>query len=113
MDATNIVECRDGLDFFFESRAHAEKLVSFLSSVVPIRTKHSKQLISEDTHRGKSRNKSSYSAEVLPICKDDLVWLPPATAASLGHLPQLALASKISNVLHLLDPQSLQATPPR
>ena len=28
VDSTNIVELRDGLDFFFGSRAHAEKLVS-------------------------------------------------------------------------------------
>ena len=29
-DTTNVVEMRDGLDFYFDQRAHAEKLVSFL-----------------------------------------------------------------------------------
>jgi len=109
-DTTNIVEARDGVDFFFGSRAHAEKLVSFLASVAPVRTKHSKQLISQDTHTGKGRHKFTYSAEVLPLCREDLVWLPPATARAIGHVANLAIVSKVSNVLHLLDPCTMQST---
>ena len=36
-DTVNITELKDGLDFFFDQRAHAEKLVSFLQSVAPTR----------------------------------------------------------------------------
>ena len=109
-DTTNVVEMRDGLDFYFDQRAHAEKLVSFLQSVAPVRCKHSKQLISTDTHTGKGRHKFTYAVEVLPICRDDLVYLPRATANSLSQLPRLALCHKVSNVLHLMDPFSQQAS---
>eukprot|EP00310_Coccolithus_braarudii_P019104 CAMPEP_0183342490 /NCGR_PEP_ID=MMETSP0164_2-20130417/8591_1 /TAXON_ID=221442 /ORGANISM="Coccolithus pelagicus ssp braarudi, Strain PLY182g" /LENGTH=540 /DNA_ID=CAMNT_0025513099 /DNA_START=84 /DNA_END=1702 /DNA_ORIENTATION=- len=107
-DTTNIVEARDGIDFYFGARAHAEKLVSFLSSVAPVRTKNSKQLIATDTHTGKTRNKFTYSAEVLPLCREDIVWLPSKTSHEIGHLARLALVSKVSNVVHLLDPRTMQ-----
>ena len=34
-DAVNVGELKDGLDFYFDQRSHAEKLVSFLQSVAP------------------------------------------------------------------------------
>mmetsp|Transcript_38426 Transcript_38426/g.95583 ORF Transcript_38426/g.95583 Transcript_38426/m.95583 type:complete len:588 (+) Transcript_38426:183-1946(+) len=108
-DSTNIIELKDGLDFFFDQRSHAEKLVSFLQSVSPMRYKHSKQLVSEDTHTGKGKNKFTYSVEVLPICKDDLLWLPRQTSVNLGHISPLCICCKISNVIHVVDPHTLQA----
>ena len=107
-DAVNVGELKDGLDFYFDQRSHAEKLVSFLQSVSPTRYKTSEQLVSQDVHTGKGKTKLTYSVEVLPVCKEDVVWLPRATAASLGHLSQLALCYKVSNVLHFVDPISLQ-----
>jgi len=107
-DSVNIIEQPDGLDFFFDQRSHAEKLVGFLQGVCPMRYKHSKQLVSEDTHTGKGKNKFTYSVEVLPICKEDCLWIPRATAAKLGHISQLALCCKVSNVIHVLDPRTLQ-----
>ena len=107
-DSVNITELKDGLDFFFDQRSHAEKLVSFLQSVAPTRYKTSRQLISQDTHTGKNKDKVTFSVEVLPVCKDDLVWIPRSTANSLGQLSQLAVCSKVSNVVHLLDPFTLK-----
>merc|ERR1712185_441948 len=52
VDCVNIVEMRDGLDFYFDHRSHGEKLVSFFSTVAPVRSKVSKQVISQDTHTG-------------------------------------------------------------
>ncbi len=40
-----------GVDFFFSNRAHAVKFIDFLQSVVPIRYRHDKQLVSDP--RGK------------------------------------------------------------
>ena len=94
VDASNVVEMRDGIDFFFDTRAAAEKLSSFMQGVAPMRLKTSKQLISQDTHTGKGRHKFTYSLEVLPVCKDDLVWLPQPTANALGQIPRLVLCSK-------------------
>ena len=109
VDTVNIVEMRDGLDFYFDHRSHAEKMVSFFQTIAPVRMKVSKQVISEDTHTGKGKQKYTFSVEVVPICKDDLVWLPKPTAAALGQMSQLALCSKVSNVVQIMDPKTLQA----
>jgi len=82
--------------------------VSFLDSVAPTRALRSKSLISSDTHTGKGRYKFTYAVEVLPICKDDLVYLPTKTANILGHIERLCVCSKVSKVLHIHDPTSLQ-----
>ena len=106
-DTVNITELQDGLDFFFDQRSHAEKLVSFLQTMAPVRYKQSKQLVSEDTHTGKGKTKLTYIVDVLPICKDDLVWLPRPIATRLGHISQLCFCCKVSNVVHVLDPTTL------
>ena len=103
VDATNILEVKDGIDFFFDQRSHAEKLVSFLQGIAPTRYKTSKSNLSIDTHTGKCKTKFTYALEILPICKDDVVWLPRPTAGSLGQFSQLAVCHKVSNVVHLLD----------
>ena len=103
VDATNILEVKDGLDFFFDQRSHAEKLMSFLQGVAPTRYKTSKSDLSIDTQTGKCKTKFTYALEILPICKDDVVWLPRTTAHHLGQFAQLAICSKVSNVVHLLD----------
>ena len=54
---------------------------------------------------------STSQVELLPVCRDDVVWLPRATSAQLGHISELALCSKVSNVVHMLDPKTLQARP--
>ena len=69
VDCVNIVEMRDGLDFYFDHRSHAEKLTSFFGTMVPMRQKVSRQLISQDVHTGKGKNKYTYSVEILPICR--------------------------------------------
>ena len=67
VDCVNIVEMRDGLDFYFDHRSHAEKLTSFFATVVPMRQKVSRQLISADVHTGKGKNKYTYSVAPLPF----------------------------------------------
>jgi len=44
----NVREQPDGLDFYYSHKSHAQQLLAFLQSVVPIRTKSSRRLISED-----------------------------------------------------------------
>ena len=108
VDTISITESRDGLDFFYAQKNHAAKMIDFLESVVPIKYKKSEELISQDTHTGSSTYKFSYSVEIVPICKDDLVVLPKKLAAHLGNISRLALCSKVSNTLQFLDPCTLQ-----
>ncbi|KAJ1328792.1 hypothetical protein BSLG_010016 [Batrachochytrium salamandrivorans] len=103
-DTSNIKEFRDGLDFYYSQRSHALKMVEFLTSVVPLKSKSSEQLISTDTHTGTSDYKFTYSVEIVPICKDDLVCLTHKMARTLSEISPLALCTRVSNMITFTDP---------
>ncbi|RPD53416.1 NMD3-domain-containing protein [Lentinus tigrinus ALCF2SS1-7] len=107
-DTISVKEVRDGLDFFYSSRSHAQKMVEFLTGVVPVRSKASEQLLSADTHTNTANFKYTYSVEITPICKDDLVCIPPKLARQLSNISPLTLCVRVGNSLHLLDPATLQ-----
>lgn len=107
-DTLNIKEAKDGIDFFFSQKNQAEKFVDFLNSVVPVKVKSSSELISMDTHTSKRSYKFTYSAELVPVCKDDLVALPIKSAKASGNISPLLLCHKIGTSVYLLDPQTLQ-----
>lgn len=108
-DTINIKECRDGLDFFFAQRQHAAHFVNFLQSVIPIRSQTSQQLISTDIRANTANYKFTYSAEIIPICKDDLVVLPIKVAKQLGNIHPLVLCMRVSGGgLTVMDPRTLQ-----
>jgi nonsense-mediated mRNA decay protein 3 len=107
-DTINIKEVKDGLDFYFAQRNHAEKFVDFLTSVAPAKVKKSQELISVDIHTSTKSYKFTYSCELLPICKDDLVALPPKLAKSIGNISPLALCYRVGTSVNLLDPHTLQ-----
>ncbi|PKI84614.1 hypothetical protein MVES_001617 [Malassezia vespertilionis] len=107
-ETVSVQEKKDGLDFFFVQRAHAIRLCEFFSSVAPIRISKSERLISSDVHTSQSNYKFTYSVEIAPICKDDLVCLPLPIARSLGNIGQMVLPYRISNVIKLVDPATLQ-----
>ncbi|SLM39463.1 nonsense-mediated mrna decay protein 3 [Lasallia pustulata] len=107
-DTINIKEVKDGLDFFYAQRNHAEKFVDFLTSVAPVRTKKSQELISMDIHTSTKSYKFSFSVELVPICKDDLVCLPIKLAKSVGNISPLTLCYRVGTSVNLLDPSTLQ-----
>jgi nonsense-mediated mRNA decay protein 3 len=86
-------------------------MVEFLAGVVPTRSKKSEELISMDTKSNTSSYKFTFSVEIVPICKDDLICLAPKVARSLGTIGQLVLCHKVAgNTVHLLDPSTLRTT---
>lgn len=107
-EAINIKEVKDGLDFFFAQRNHAEKFVDFLTSVTPVRIKKSQELISVDVHTSSKSYKFSFSAELIPICKDDLVALPIKLAKQIGNIAPLTICHRVGTSINLLDPNTLQ-----
>ncbi|KAI8326046.1 NMD3-domain-containing protein [Martensiomyces pterosporus] len=107
-DTINIKEVKGGLDFHFAQRSHAIKMVEFLGSMVPTRSKTSEQLISTDIHSSTSNYKFTYSVEIIPICKDDLVVLPKKIANSLGHIAPLTLCTRVGSSVHIIDFKTLQ-----
>ncbi|OAA47673.1 nonsense-mediated mRNA decay protein 3 [Metarhizium rileyi] len=107
-DTLNIKEAKDGIDFFFSQKNQAEKFIDFLNSVVPITVKSSQELISHDVHTSKKSYKFSYSVEIVPICRDDLVAMPIKLAKQSGNISPLVLCHKIGTSVYLMDPQTLQ-----
>jgi len=98
----------NGLDFFFESRSKASHFADFFRGSVPCRTKDSKRLVTHDPKSNDYKYKHSYFIEICPICKFDLVILPPALCRSLGgHFPIL-LCDKVSSMLHCMDVNTLK-----
>ncbi|KAH8101088.1 NMD3-domain-containing protein [Cristinia sonorae] len=108
-DTISVKEVKDGLDFFYSQRSHALKMVEFLGAVVPIRSKASEQLLSSDTHSNTANFKYTYSVEIIPICKDDLVCIPPKLAKQLSNVNPLTICSRVGNSIHFLDPATLQS----
>eukprot|EP01112_Ceratiomyxa_fruticulosa_P007094 TRINITY_DN1830_c0_g2_i1.p1 TRINITY_DN1830_c0_g2~~TRINITY_DN1830_c0_g2_i1.p1 ORF type:complete len:515 (+),score=107.78 TRINITY_DN1830_c0_g2_i1:197-1741(+) len=97
----------DGLDFFFATRSHCLKFVDFLQAVTPLRTKTSEQLVSQDDNNNTYNYKYTFSVEIVPLCREDLVCLPVKTSLALGSIGPLVLVYKISNLVHILDPFTL------
>ncbi|KAF2763653.1 nonsense-mediated mRNA decay protein 3 [Teratosphaeria nubilosa] len=107
-DTINIKEVQNGIDFFFSQRNHAEKFVNFLTSVSPVRTKKAQELISMDTHTSIKSYKFTFSCELVPVCKDDLVALPLKLAKQIGSISPLTLCYRVGTTVNLLDPNTLQ-----
>jgi nonsense-mediated mRNA decay protein 3 len=73
------------------------------------RSKASEQLLSSDTHSNTANFKYTFSVEIVPICKDDLVCIPLKQARSLGNISPLTVCVRVGNSIQLLDPQTLQS----
>lgn len=107
-DAIGITSVKEGIDFYFGTKSAAERFMHFLTAHVPMRSKSSSKLISENVHNGTANLQTSYSVELCPICKDDLLVLPPKFAASCGNIAPLVLCARTTSLLHLLDPRTGQ-----
>lgn len=106
---TNIVEVADGMDFFYQNKSHALKMLDFVSSVLPVRNRGaSEKLISADTKSATANVQMTYHAELAPVCKDDLICLPRKTAIAMGNFGPLVLCLQVTSQIKLICPQSLR-----
>ena len=97
-----------GMNFFFSSKNHAQKLVDFLNAAVPHINKESKELVSHDTNNNTYNYKYTFYFEMPKICKDDLVLLPKALCNEFGGVNSLAVCYKVGTKIFLYDPISLR-----
>ncbi|CAL4945481.1 unnamed protein product [Urochloa decumbens] len=97
-----------GIDLYFASRSHAARLVEFVSSVAPARVGTAKQLVSHDTKSNSYGFKHTFSVELCPVCRDDLVFLPKEASRALGGLGALVLCIKVTSSLALLDTNTMR-----
>ncbi|XP_011082654.1 60S ribosomal export protein NMD3-like [Sesamum indicum] len=106
--AIRIKQMDQGIDFFFSNRSHGVKFVEFLGKVTPIRSRNDKQLVSHDPKSNNYNYKYTFSVEISPICREDLICLPPKLAVSLGNFGPLVICDKVTNNIALLDPFTLR-----
>jgi nonsense-mediated mRNA decay protein 3 len=107
---TSIEALPDGMDFYFPARNQAIRFLEFMNSVIPIRSKSAKKLISSDIKSNTQNYKFTYMADIAPLCKDDLIVLPFELAKKCGDRAGLQLVEKISTAIHCVDPFTLQRT---
>ncbi|XP_073673937.1 60S ribosomal export protein NMD3 isoform X1 [Garra rufa] len=103
-----IKEIHEGIDFYYATKQHAQKMVDFLQCTVPCRSKASQRLISHDVHSNTYNYKSTFSLEIVPVCKDNVVCLSPRLAQSLGNMGQVCVCIRVTSSIHLIDPNTLQ-----
>ena len=108
--AINIKEVADGIDFFFGHRSHALKFIDFLQNVVPIKYRSAEQLISQDDVNNTYHFKYTFSVEIAPVCREDLLCLPTRFANAQGNISPICLVTKVSSIIHVIDPNTLQGT---
>lgn len=98
---SNIKERKDGIDFYYLNIQDAARMVDFLSSYCGTRVINSTKLISEDRSNNTANKKFTFSVEILPFCKDDLVYLGVGNVLGLGPF---ALVSKVRSTVIFIDP---------
>ena len=107
--AVAVRDINEGVDFFFANRAHAQRFVDFLQGAVPCRYRADKQLVSHDIHTQAYNYKYTFSVEIAPPCRGDLVCLPAKTSAAHGGLGPIALVTRVSGGVTLTDPQTARS----
>ncbi|KAL3838756.1 hypothetical protein ACJIZ3_023347 [Penstemon smallii] len=106
--AIRIKQMDQGIDFFFNNRSHGVKFVDFVGNVAPIKRRNDKQLVSHDRKSNTYNYKYTFLVEICPICREDLICLPPKVAIGLGNFGPLVICHKVSNNIALLDPFALR-----
>lgn len=101
--ALNIVEKHDGLDFQYKLNSHSNRLIQFVMAHFIAKHAHTRQLISHNEQNGTYHFKYTNILELAPVCRDDLVILPPKTAKALGGIGPLVLVYKLTTSVHLVD----------
>lgn len=98
----------DGLDFFYATENQARKMVDFIQSVLPIKSSHSKKLISHDIHSNVYNYKFTFCIEIVPLSKDSLVCLPKKLTNQLGGISPICLVNRVTSFIHLIDASTAQ-----
>ncbi|KAL6228170.1 hypothetical protein ACLB2K_002124 [Fragaria x ananassa] len=106
--AIKITQMDQGIDFFFSNRSHGVKFVEFVGKVSPVRSRNDKQLVSQDSKSNTYHYKYTFSVEIAPICREDLICLPPKVRSSFGNLGPIVICTKVTNSIALLDPLTLR-----
>lgn len=98
----------NGMNFYFKTKSHAQKLLDFFNGSVPNIHWESKQLISHDTKNNTYNYKYTFYLEIPKICKNDLVVVPKKLCKEFGGINSLGICYKVTNKIHLFDPVTMK-----
>ncbi|KRY09831.1 60S ribosomal export protein NMD3 [Trichinella patagoniensis] len=101
-----VKQVNGGMDFFYSKNQHAWKLVQFIGSVLASQYGTSKELVTHDASSNIYDYKRTYSVEIVPVCKDDIVCLSKNLAQSLGNFSQVLICYRTSKFIHLVEPHT-------
>eukprot|EP00747_Dinoflagellata_sp_TGD_P163207 gnl/TRDRNA2_/TRDRNA2_181637_c0_seq1.p1 gnl/TRDRNA2_/TRDRNA2_181637_c0~~gnl/TRDRNA2_/TRDRNA2_181637_c0_seq1.p1 ORF type:complete len:533 (-),score=124.40 gnl/TRDRNA2_/TRDRNA2_181637_c0_seq1:284-1882(-) len=104
----SLKESREGLDFHFLQKSHAQKFVDFVQDKILCKIKTAKQLVSHDTNSNTYNYKYTMHAELCSVCVDDIVHVPTGHLQLLNSAAPLMLCYKVSTTVHLVDPLTCQ-----
>lgn len=108
-DTSNIKERKDGIDFYYQNKVSALKMVEFIKKTTMVRLKVSEQLITEDKKSNKSKYKFTYSLEIVPVCRDDVIKVTDRIAQKYG-IGKINIVLKVNSSIKMIDPVSLKIT---
>lgn len=60
-----------------------------------------------DIQNSTTNSKLTYSVEIIPICKDDVVCLPAKVARAMSNIAQIVICHRVGNQIYLIDPLTL------
>jgi len=104
----SLKETREGMDFHFSQRSHAQRFSDFVQSFIPAKLKTSKHLISFDANSNFYHYKYTIQSELCPVCTDDLVAIEKGHSDLLNAAAPLMICHKMSTSVHLIDPLTLR-----
>ncbi|XP_020266296.1 60S ribosomal export protein NMD3, partial [Asparagus officinalis] len=107
--AVRIQETDQGVDFMFGNRSHAVKFLEFVTGVVPVQSRSDKSLVSHDSKSSTYNYHYTFSVQICPVCREDLICLPPGVSNALGNLGPLVVCTKVTNSICLMDPLTLRS----
>ncbi len=96
-----IDSCRHGLDFYFLHLAQAQTFASFLNRLAPMRLKTSQKLVSTNAHDNTAHVKHTLTADMVPLCRDDLILVGKTARGKLAG--RLGLVLRVTSNISIVD----------
>ncbi|XP_004503106.1 uncharacterized protein [Cicer arietinum] len=106
--SVRIKQMDHGIDFYFTKRSHGNSFLEFIGKVAPVKSRSDKQLVSHDSKSNNYNYKYTFSVEISPICREDIICLPAKAAGTLGNIGPIVICTKVTNSIALLDPLTLK-----
>ena len=96
-----IDSCRHGLDFYFLTLPQAQHFASFLHRLAPMRIKTSQKLVSTDNHNNTANIKYTLTADMVPLCRDDLILVSKECRGKLAG--RIGLVIKVTSNISIVN----------